>query len=207
MKGPSVLGIDVGYKNFAYCFIRDGRWRKPLIWENISLFQGKYNEKKAFDALLSWTRKEQDMLRQADAIVLEKQMARKFVIMNTVIRTLFWQKCTEVSPLTISKDFHIPRERLAKKRAAIELASANASFPLGATAKKDDLADAYLLALWHLKHANSLEGFDDESGSETQTLCSNARRRKPVQRDGGSDGDAAGSQGRSSKRPKTSDSK
>lgn len=98
---------------------------------------------------LKFCQDNQAVLRMCDAVVLERQMRRAFVIMNTVISTFFHGRVRVVTPLKVSNFFHLPSTRSAKKAATIALAIKNGlQFP--PAPKNDDLADAWMMALYVL---------------------------------------------------------
>ena len=140
-----VLGIDAGYKNFAYCELQEGI-KRPFTWKNLALFEGVYDEEKLFAGTMQWCLDNADLLESVDRIVLERQMKMKFAVINTVIRSLHYKKTIVVNPLTVGKHYGLPRTRSEKKKAAVNYVSKLCAFPASATRKKDDLADSYLLA-------------------------------------------------------------
>lgn len=140
-----VLGIDAGYKNFAYCELQEGI-KRPFTWKNLALFEGVYDEEKLFAGTMQWCLDNADLLKSVDRIVLERQMKMKFAVINTVIRSLHYKKTIVVNPLTVGKHYGLPRTRAEKKKAAVNYVSKLCAFPASATRKKDDLADSYLLA-------------------------------------------------------------
>jgi len=158
-----ILGIDAGYANLAYCEIDTDDHRHPIIWNCCRILEGKYSEKAFFDAVYRWATGElmYRLFQRVDRIVLERQMTPKFAVINVVIRTLYFAKCVEHNPQTVGAYFRLPRDRTSKKKAAITLVSRNAALP--AAKKKDDLADAYLLAIYEMQtHFGLLpEGLED----------------------------------------------
>lgn len=145
MEGSLVIGIDAGYANFAWVAIKDGNWRSPERWCNQRLIT-KYSEEALFEATYHWCQVNKQLLDSATAIVLERQIEKKFAVMNTVIRTLYFDKTTVVCPQTISANFDLPRTRAEKKKESIALVK-TMGCRLPAVKKKDDLADAMLLAI------------------------------------------------------------
>lgn len=142
-----VLGIDAGYVNFAVCYLDVADFRRPLHWTNAPLFTGTFSEQKLAEAIYAWATDpvNERMLCEADCIVLERQMVLKFQAVNHCIRFRHWDKTIEVAPATMAKLFGLPGTRKEKKKAAVELVGKNAVFPVK-KGKKDDLADAFLLA-------------------------------------------------------------
>jgi hypothetical protein len=178
-----VVGVDAGYVNFAVCMLSEGDFRRPVYWNNSPLFLGKFSKEKLASAVYEWITKPdiKAMLESADLIVLEKQFEPKYEAVNHCIRFRYWDKTTEVAPATMSKEFSLPMTRKEKKKAAVELVSRNAVFPIK-KGKKDDLADAYLLALRGLfsftpKIKEGVVGIGDESGARGRLRDSDKKKR------------------------------
>lgn len=148
-----VLAIDMGFANLAYCMVGSNARRAPLAWhcERIWDGQGKPTGDNLFWAIHNWVYAHRDLLIEADAIVLERQMQARFKCMNTVVRTLYPFKTELVSPLTIQRLFKLPKGRDAKKRDAVKQCAKLFDTPIPEIGfKKDDMADAALMALWWL---------------------------------------------------------
>ena len=150
MAGRKIIGIDAGYVNFAVCGINTKNITQPYHWSNTALFTGKFSEERMVHAMQEWvTRPDiQQLLREADEIILERQMTMKFQAVNHWIRANFFSKTREVNPNTVGAFFSLPiRDRKQKKKKAVELVTSHTVFPIS-KGKKDDLADAYLLAFY-----------------------------------------------------------
>ncbi len=143
-----IVGIDAGYVNFAVCGIDSANPLKPYYWRNAPLFTGSFTEEKLVQAVYAWIKKPdiQELLDSADEIVLERQMTMKFQAVNHCVRFLYFGKTREVSPASIRALFGLPVKRREKKKAAVDLVSSHVVLPVK-KGKKDDLCDAYLLAL------------------------------------------------------------
>jgi hypothetical protein len=165
-----VLGIDAGYKNFAYCELQEGI-RRPFTWKNVSLFEGSYDEEKLFAGTMQWCLDNADLLKAVDRIVLERQMKMKFAVINTVIRSLYYKKTIVVNPLTVGKHYGLPRTRAEKKKAAVNYVSKLTAFNASATRKKDDLADSYLLAHYGFSIPFLTQEGQDVRHAEFGRLC------------------------------------
>lgn len=152
------MGVDAGYVNFAVCGIDLEAPFKPYYWKNSALFTGSFSEEKLCHALNTWINKPEikELLGEADEIVLERQMTMKFQAVNHWIRARYFDKTKEVHPNTYASLFGLGNERKKKKKRAVELVSKHAIFPIK-KGKKDDFADAFLLATWGLiNHSTEL---------------------------------------------------
>ena len=114
------------------------------------MFTGKFSEERLVRAVQEWIHTEtiQKLFREADEIILERQMTMKFQCINHFIRANFFDKTREVNPNTVGAFFSLPiKDRKKKKKQAVELVTSHTVFPVR-KGKKDDLADAYLLAFY-----------------------------------------------------------
>ena len=153
-----MIGIDVGFANLACCGL-DGDWRKPVFWTNERILEGKYSEERLWQATYAWCMKMKDIFKAASMIVLERQIDDRFKVMNTVIRTLHPTLAVVVSPATIGAKFGLRRNRKEKKEDAIKLVGNK--LRIADVRKKDDLADAFLLAFWGFQKLElNSEGWD-----------------------------------------------
>lgn len=150
----SIVAIDAGYANFA-CVHINGDWRRPLRLTNERLLEGPFNEEALFEATYQWCQQNKAMLESCDAIVLERQMEKKFAVINTVIRTLHHDKTEERNPRSVGARFGLDvNDRPRKKRQAVELVKRNVPMLSRKKGKKDDMADAFLLAISYLQDHN-----------------------------------------------------
>lgn len=150
MAGRKIIGVDAGYVNFAICGINTRDITQPYHWTKFPLFTGKFTEERLVHAVQEWIHREsiQQLFREADEIILERQMTMKFQCINHFIRANFFDKTREVNPNTLGAFFSLPiKDRKQKKKKAVELVMSHTVFPVR-KGKKDDLADAYLLAFY-----------------------------------------------------------
>lgn len=89
------------------------------------------------------------MLSECDLIVLETQMRVPFIIMNTVINTMFFERTIQVHPMTVGSFYKLPKTRVAKKAGGVTFVRRFAEVPADKV-KEDDLADAWLMAVFGL---------------------------------------------------------
>ncbi len=150
-----VCAIDAGYRNFAYCVVDNNNWRQPLVWNKVDLWApaaGKRGVPTKDDLVRithEWCRSNWKLLRGCDCIILENQLRVPFIIINTVIQALFFNKCSVVHPMTVAAFFKLPKTRAEKKVAGVLTVGAYAQIDTQ-RGKVDDLADAWLMAVWKL---------------------------------------------------------
>ncbi len=164
-----VLGIDMGYANFAWCLIdtevsvtRPTHWVVERIWTKPARSKKwKPTNDQLFEAMYSWCDQHDTLLRGVDAILLERQMRDKFIIMNTVIRTRYHGKIEMLHPSSVARTFHLRTGRDKKKADAVKICEHNMEGLPKGKRKRDDMADAALMCLHHLnkKQALSVEPF------------------------------------------------
>lgn len=148
MRGPmKILGIDPGYRNFAYCLVNSHEWHRPEKWGRTELFSGPCTDEKLVTGTASWCTRNAPMLEEADHIVIEYQKEKAMAIIATVIRAQYMHKTSWIHPATVGAFFHLPRERAEKKKAAVVCSKANVGHFPKCPGKADDMADAYLLAM------------------------------------------------------------
>ncbi len=160
-----VVGIDAGYVNFAVCGVDTRDLTRPYYWKNSPLFTGKFSEERLVHAIQEWINRPdiRELLDGADQIVLERQLTMKFQCVNHCVRFNYFDKTAEVNPRTLGAFFRLPVDRPSKKKDSVLLVTRNTAFPIR-KGKKDDLADAYLLAAYHAFSSNPRlqEGWIDE---------------------------------------------
>ena len=156
-----ICAIDAGTRNFAYCVIDNNNWREPLVWQKEDLWpavRGRKLRPTTQDMITltsAWVERNRDMLQACDMIVLEKQMRTPFIVQNTVIQTLMMSKAVEVHPVSVGAWWKLPRKREAKKAAGVVAVQRSAVIPAN-MGKPDDLADAWLMAVYMLAKENAV---------------------------------------------------
>jgi hypothetical protein len=158
MEGPvplSVLAIDVGTRNFAFCFLTKATIHRPPIWhkEQVCL-EAAPKEQDIIRCMKVWINNNYITLKGASVIILETQLRDNFKCMNIVLQTMF-DHCHVVSPNTIGAFYRLPKKREFKKKAAVDLVKSILPIPPNFQ-KQDDLADCYLMALWGLLYCGAI---------------------------------------------------
>lgn len=88
---------------------------------------------------------------ECDLIMLEKQMRTNFIVMNTVIQSLFFTRARVVSPMTVGSFFKLPKTREQKKAAGVNVCRRFALIDdVNQAGKLDDLADAWMMCAYGL---------------------------------------------------------
>lgn len=174
-----VVGIDAGWKNLAICAIDYPNILRPSTWELHQIMEPPYAREKFMGAVQEFFEREdvKALLESADHIVLEKQLQEKYACLNCKVRFAYWEKTVEVHPNSVGKKFGLALDRKTKKKEAVVLAQKNAVFPKR-KGKKDDLADAYLLAVYGLHQLQKpIEGWKHLEGDGGLHPRTNARKR------------------------------
>lgn len=100
------------------------------------------------DITHAWCKRNEEMIKACDFVVLENQLRKTFIIMNTVIATYFYGKVTVAHPMTVGTFFKLSKTRDQKKRDGLAVCRSFATMPN--EAKADDLADAWMMCVWML---------------------------------------------------------
>jgi hypothetical protein len=157
-----VCAIDAGTRNFAYCFVDNLHWREPLRWTKEDLWREQPNRRRTptkedvVAITVAWCRRNAAALAECDYVVLENQIRIPFIVMNTVIQALHYDKCVSVHPMTVGAYYGLPKTREAKKAAGIAVVVRNGVNFGVANGKIDDLADAWLMAVYQLIQTGAL---------------------------------------------------
>lgn len=156
----TVLAIDAGYRNFAWCLVAGDGIHQPMAWcvEDILPAKVKADTDTLAEATRAWCVRHKLMLDNVDHVVLEKQMRSHFHVINAVIQTQVAPgKTTYYHPSTVGAFWQLPRKREQKKPAGVRVVKANVqNMPTTWTSKQDDLADAWLLGVFHLQRIRSV---------------------------------------------------
>lgn len=161
MNYRTVLAIDVGFRNLGYCLVDSVCWQTPLAWGKADLWgwgpekRRTPTKEQIVEITVQWVQDNQNLFAQADAVILENQMRTPFIIMNAVIHALHVRRVKVAHPMKVGSFWGLPKTRTQKKEAGIAVCRRNgATFP--PNTKLDDLADAWLMAVWGLIQAGGL---------------------------------------------------
>lgn len=152
-----VIGIDPGIKNLGWSvydtekchFLSFGRY-------DLTKDQPKNKHTKYADLVKDFIDASKEVFEMADAIAIEMQMIAKMKVISTAFQCFFYEKAHRVSMRSVRCHFDISTKKYStNKKASIEIvpslqiSSQNkrwfASFD---KKKRDDVADAMLLALY-----------------------------------------------------------
>ena len=158
-----VLAIDVGIKNLALCAMDTELG--VVHWANEALSERAYQPMHNVQYVHEFIDRNRALFEAADQVVVEKQMRVNMRIIEAVIHSRFYAKCKIVHARTIKTALGLGRGNyVLNKKAAVDyvqdhLQKQLTGAPHGkpethwqehfAKAKKrDDLADAYVMALF-----------------------------------------------------------
>jgi len=158
-----ILGIDPGLKNLGWAkfdtntnsFVKFGKYD---LTENVN----KQQKTKYTLLVRNFIEKRPDIFENIDQICIEMQMAAKFKVIATAFQCFFWGKSCLISPRSVRCHFKISTGNYKKnKRASIDIIP---NLPINKTnitlfnsypaSKKDDVADAILIALYYSQHVD-----------------------------------------------------
>ena len=157
-----VVAIDVGIKNLAVCAY-DFVTGKIIHWDNVTLVpNGRYIPALNVQYVHDFVFKHNDLFNKAAVVLVERQMRCNMRIIESVLQSMFYERCVVVSPRCVKAHYGIgTRNYRANKAKAVEWArdfvTANPTHftdPLGTRflkcQKQDDLADALLMTTYYL---------------------------------------------------------
>lgn len=152
-----VIAIDVGIKNLAYCAVQscEGCPVQIVAWQNVPLTTGTYQPCENVAYVRAFAEKHSVLFALADRVVIERQMRVNMRIIEALLQHTYFDKCTVVNARTVKGAFGLcKRNYRLNKQAAVEMVEGlmrdgdpwQRFYALAR--KKDDLADAYLMALF-----------------------------------------------------------
>lgn len=153
-----IVAIDPGLRNLGWSvydttresFISFGRY--DLLKD-----QPKNKHTKYPDLVHDFIRASKDVFDTADAVTIEIQMVAKFKVIQTAFQCFFWDKAHLISPRSVRCHFDISTGNYAKNKKAsvnkileLDIPSKNKVwFERFEKTKRDDVADAILIALYY----------------------------------------------------------
>ena len=153
-----IVGIDPGIRNLGFA-IYNTETKCFLNFGKIDLTECVDKKKKTKYAFLvkNTIEKRGDIFGNFDHISIEIQMVAKFKTIATAFQCFFWEKSHLISPLALRRHFNISTGNYRNNKQAsikmipnLPISQANIdlfnSYPAN---KKDDVADAMLIALYH----------------------------------------------------------
>ena len=154
-----ILAIDPGLRNLAWCVMENGH---VTDLNRSDIFGGgTVSTCDTFAAISSWCDRHEALFEMANVVVIEKQfidsklrLSSCLAAVQTVLQCRAYQKHILVHAGTIKKVYGTHRENHRQNKiAAVQKASElNPLLFSGMGGKVDDLADAYLLALYAHNH-------------------------------------------------------
>lgn len=157
-----VIAVDVGVKNLGLC-VFDFRTSTVVLWENVSLVpSGRYLPAHNVQYVRNFVRKYNDFFEDAFQIIIERQMRCNMRIIESVLQSMFFDKCVIVSPRLVKLHYDLSTKnyRGNKLKAVLfanEFVRKNPSaFAISqleryvSSKKQDDLADSLIMILYYL---------------------------------------------------------
>ena len=157
-----VIAVDVGVKNLGLC-VFDFRTSTVVLWENVPLVpSGCYLPAHNVQYVRNFVRKYDSYFQDAFQIVIERQMRCNMRIIELVLQSMFYDKCTIISARSVKCHYDLSTKNYrGNKLKAVsfvnEFVSKNASAFVTAqlkryieSKKQDDLADSLIMILYYL---------------------------------------------------------
>tara|TARA_B100000780_G_scaffold277398_2_gene248010 strand:+ start:108 stop:629 length:522 start_codon:yes stop_codon:yes gene_type:complete len=153
-----IVAIDPGLRNLGWSvydttkstFISFGRY--DLLKDQPKAKHTKYPQ-----LVHEFITASKEVFQRADAVLIEIQMSAKFKVIQTAFQCFFWEKSHLISPRSVRCYFDISTGNYAKNKKAsvekiplLEIPKKNKQwFERFDKSKRDDVADAMLLALYY----------------------------------------------------------
>ena len=148
-----IVGIDPGLRNFGYAIVDNGElvdFDSICIWDMVPK-----NKRTDYPFIARVLVDNTSIFDQADVIIIERQMQSRMKMIACALRCFFWEKSYMLAPIRVKKHFKISMSDYKKnKKASIQLVpkffSPEQETKFKLHKKKDDIADAVLMAMyWH----------------------------------------------------------
>ena len=149
-----IVAIDVGIRNIAHCAMDGGR---VVAWANEPLCEGNYAPADTVSHVMAYVRRHRSLLDAADKVVIERQMRVNMRVVEAALHALFYDKCAVVHARSVKQRYGLCKRnyRLNKQAAVGFVETLLAERPecpwtvhFDRSRKQDDLADAYVMALF-----------------------------------------------------------
>ena len=166
-----LIAIDVGIVNLGIC-VFDFTCAKFVLWDNVSLVpNGRYMPAQNVQYVQNLVAKYAHYFHNAAHVVIERQMRCNMRIIEAVLQTIFYDRCTVINARSVKlhyglsmKNYKLNKDRAVAWARDFVRNNESAAFLPGGTArfhagsKQDDLADALLLCVYYLDtYSNQLE--------------------------------------------------
>jgi Holliday junction resolvasome RuvABC endonuclease subunit len=149
-----VVSIDPGLRNFGYAIVQDDNL---VAFDSICIWDLVPKKKQTDYPYIARVLVENtDIFRNADVILIERQMQSRMKMIACALRCFFWDKSRMVAPISVRKHFKISTGVYKNnKKASVALVpkffDEKQMKRFMAHKKKDDIADAVLMAMYFIK--------------------------------------------------------
>ena len=147
-----VLGLDLGVENLSWCLLefREGEEREILSWRLGHVYpDDRFHYHMLADYVMGIV-KDTDFT-EADVVVIEQQVRGVLKVLECAFHVALYPKAVVIRPSAVKTHFGIKggNHRLNKRLAVDKVLSILGSDAMDGYAKKDDLCDSFLLALYY----------------------------------------------------------
>ena len=147
-----VLAVDPGIKNLGFAVVKDGKLVQYGVYNTVNKVNKKYHKNysylvKRFTRFKFW--------KQADVIIVERQMNQKMRCVSTALICFAWPRGILVSPRSvkihhgISMGDYRKNKAMAVQRAPLYMSEGSRRRFQLLKHKRDDISDAILMAFYH----------------------------------------------------------
>lgn len=171
-----LIAVDVGIKNLGFC-VYDFQSSKVVEWCNVSLVPtGRYMPAQNVQYVRDFVHTFDKYFNEAFHVVIERQMRCNMRIIEAVLQTMFYDRCTVINARSVKLHYGLSMKnyRLNKQRAIEWVHVFTESNPTAfapelvrrsfrSLKKQDDLADSLLLVLYYLDtYSNLMTSNEDD---------------------------------------------
>jgi len=149
-----VVSIDPGLRNFGYAIVQDDNL---IAFDSICIWDLVPKKKRTDYPYIARVLVENtNIFKNADVILIERQMQARMKMIACALRCFFWDRSRMVAPLSVRKYFKISTGVYKdNKKASIALVpkffDEKQMKRFMTHKKKDDIADAVLMAMYFIK--------------------------------------------------------
>lgn len=149
-----VVSIDVGLRNFGYAIIDNGSlidFDSICIWDLVPK-----TKRTDYPYIARVLVDNTDIFKDADVILIERQMQARMKMIACALRCFFWEKSKMIAPLSVRKYFKIStgvykENKKASKNFVERFLDHSQTEKYKSSKKQDDMADAIIQGMYYVQ--------------------------------------------------------
>lgn len=147
-----IVAVDPGLRNFGYAIVDNGElveFDSICIWDMVPK-----NKRKDYAYIAHCLVEKTTFFDNCDVVLIERQMQARMKLIACALRCFFWEKAYMLAPIRVKKHFKISMSDYKKNKNASILCvqkffNSEQMKKFQKHKKKDDIADAVLMALYY----------------------------------------------------------